>query len=408
MKSQVRREPLALYFCIFIVFLTSMGLWIGWNERAKYIYAFFGICMIALIKVNHVRLNFSIRNKWSIILLIISYTYIAYKDELIGFRTPFAFYIPISVLILIDTDDRVRCLNYIYKWYAYLLVPSIFIYLMVQSSGLPAFGRLLVNDNNVQPLEYLWRENYIFYNYADFYEIRFNGPFIEPGHLGMMSAFLLLITGYRFKQIHTWIIIVGILLSMSLSGYMLALIGYVLYKCGQGYIKLKNIISFLIFLLLVVYIAFTYNDGENLFYEMIISRLEPDEDTGFVGNNRVFGSIELYFITMFDDTKLLLFGYDNTVLEVLAESGSRGTGFTMWFVKYGLVGTIFASVFYVYYFFTSKSKKKAFTLLAFVIIMFWQRSYPFWFSWIICYVYGMMILEQRLSGEEERTLSKKN
>jgi hypothetical protein len=141
---------------------------------------------------------------------------------------------------------------------------------------------------------------------------------------------------------------------------------------------------------------------------MIISRLEPDEDTGFVGNNRVFGSIELYFITMFDDTKLLLFGYDNTVLEVLAESGSRGTGFTMWFVKYGLVGTIFASVFYVYYFFTSKSKKKAFTLLAFVIIMFWQRSYPFWFSWIICYVYGMMILEQRLSGEEERTLSKKN
>lgn len=366
-----------------------MGLWIGWNERAKYIYAFFSICMLILIKINHVKLNFTNRNKISFFLLILAYTYITYKDEQLGFRTPFSFYLPIFVLLSIDTNDRIKCLDYIYKWYAWLLVPSIITYILYQTIGLPSFGSLLVTDDIALPTEYVTRENYIFYNYAEFYEIRFNGPFIEPGHLGMMSAFLLFATGFDFRKIYTWTILVGILLTLSLSGYMLAFLGYALYQYGEGKVGFKFFILAGLFTLIVLITALTYNDGDNLFMEKIIMRLEPDEENGFAGNNRVFGQIDLYFVSLFTDFKLLLFGYDKETIEYLRESGSRGTGFIMWMVMHGLIGTISAFLFYFSYSVMSKFRKISFLSFLFVLVVFWQRSYPFWFSWIICFTYGI-------------------
>ena len=374
-----------------------MGLWIGWNDREKYINMIIGVFMLFLIKQNNIKLDLSKRNVISTIFAILGFTYFSIRMEYFGLSVPFSYFLPVSLIILLNSADKIRCVSYISRWFAYLIIPSVITYLLYQAIGLPSFGELLVSDNVDQPYEYTHRVNYLFYCYADFYDIRFNGPFVEPGHLGMMSAFLLMVTGFNFRKWETWAIIIGILFTLSLSGYMLAVIGYLLYKFGEGKIKIKMVLSFLIFILIVVYIAFTYNNGDNLLFEFIISRLEPDEENGFSGNNRVFGQIDLFFAGLFTDFKLLLFGYDTDTIKYLSASGSRGTGLIMCMVKYGLFGTILGLLFYFIYGYYSNYRRKAFVLLLFVIITYWQRTYPFWFSWIICYVYGMTLIEKEKS-----------
>ena len=57
---------------------------------------------------------------------------------------------------------------------------------------------------------------------------RFQSVFLEPGHLGMISALLLYVDGYRLKRSEGVILCVSILISLSLAAYMLLLVGFLL------------------------------------------------------------------------------------------------------------------------------------------------------------------------------------
>lgn len=390
-------DPIALYFCIFILFVTSMGLWIGWNERAKYIYALIGLIMWLLIRRDKIQLDTCKRNVISAIVLMMGYTYIGLREGDFGIRAPFSFYIPATLLVLLNKKDKICCLPYITRWFSYIIFPGIVVYLLFQTIGFPSFGELLVSNNEYQPDDYTHRINCLFYCYTDFYEIRFNGPFIEPGHLGMMSAFLLTVNGFNFRKVDTWIILTGIFFTLSLSGYMLAIIGFLVCQVVKGKISVKMILGFLLFAFFLVYVALSYNGGDNLLYEWIISRLEPDEENGIAGNNRTFGQVDLYFATQFADRELFLYGYDKDTIDYLSSSGSRGTGFIMNMVKFGLAGTLVCWSFYILYWYYSSYRKYIFLLLVYIIVMYWQRAYPFWFSWIICFVYGIVKQEDELN-----------
>jgi hypothetical protein len=136
-------------------------------------------------------------------------------------------------------------------------------------------------------------------------------------------------------------------------------------------------------------VGILYNNGDNFFNKLILSRLEYDEEKGFSGNNRVFGMIEMYYVAMFNDIHTLLFGYDTETIEYLIWNNSRGTGYIMCMVSHGLIGTIAGILFYIAYSFNAKIKKSALMFLIFVFMLYWQRTYPFWFSWIICFVFGI-------------------
>lgn len=386
------KDHVAVYFCIFILFLTSMGIWVGWNGRSLYIDAFIGIVLWVLIKKKHIKLNKE--KKYVIILLSLffSYAYLKFANVnvfgIIGGVISYIF--PVTFLVLLNEDDKNKCLEYIVKWFTILMVPAMITYLLCQTVGLPSLGKLLVSDNPYQPLWYLYKENYFFCTmYALKETTRFNGPFNEPGHLGMMAAFLLFADGYNFKKKSTWIILLALLLTLSLSGYVLAFVGYMFTKYYQGKMKLKFIILFLMAVFVGYLFATFYNGGENAINERIVSRLEPDEEKGIEGNNRVFGNIHLYFLTMLNDTKLLLFGYDKETMDYLLSTGSRGTGMEMYMVSYGLVGVILSIFFYFVVYLYRNDKRAASLFLTFVILMLLQRSSWYWFSWVICYLYGL-------------------
>lgn len=382
------KENKALYFCIFMLFLLSMNLWIGWDGRAKYFYHALSLALFIIIGRSDVRLNWSWRNVVPLLCLIAGWTYI--QEEVgLGLGIFTHAYLPYAIIILLNDKDKVLCLKFIVKWFAWLMVPCIITYALVQTVGIPSLGKIWVNHTLFYKTSYVLRDNYLFYMYSAFYGIRFNGPFVEAGHLGMMSAFLLFADGFDLQKKETWIIILSLLLTLSLSGYVLVVIAYLFTMYSRNKIGVQYVLLFIFTVLGFYLFGVFYNGGDNIINEMILSRLEYDEERGFTGNNRAFGQIPLYFAMMWNDTNTMLFGYGRETMKWLAETGSRGTGFTMWMVSHGVIGTIAAMLFYLVYSLFSKNKLFAFLLFAFVCMVFWQRSYPFWFSWVICYAYGI-------------------
>lgn len=363
-----------------------MNLWIGWNQT--YIYQSFLLGLICIIlSINYkLQLIFSKRNLILLIILLFSHYYINKQSiGLLGFITNF---ITFTYIICLPDNDKIYCLSYIRKWYAYLMIPSIITYFVVHFiPSIPPLGFLKWGTDS----NYGTYLNYFFYLKSEFYGIRFNGPFLEPGHLGMMSAFLLFTNKFNLKDKTTKILILSVLLSLSLAGVVLSVIGYIFVKYYNHEIRLKWLIFVLISILLLYIIGLTYNNGNNIINDYILSRLQPDDEAGFSGNNRIYGICLTYYINMWGDMNLLFNGYDPmTTKWLLSQENTGGTGLKMWILIYGLKGLIVTALFYIGGIILSKEKKYAILAFVFVCLMFWQRSYPFWYSWIICYLYSII------------------
>lgn len=395
MKNNIYQN--ILFFCIFMLFLLSMNIWLGWDERLRYCYYVISLIMVVTLMADKSRhLCYSWKTVVPLLSLIMAYSYI-YEFH---YPTIVSYFFPFSVIILLRKRDQVLCIDFITKWFAVLMVPCIITYALVQTNMLSPIGTVRLNHDSFYALSYVIRENYIFYVYSDFYGIRFNGPFIEPGHLGMMSAFLLFANGFDIKRKENVVIMLTLVLTWSLAGYVLALVGYIFTMYDQRKIQLKQVISFLVVVVIIFLYANFYNDGDNLLNELIFSRLESDEEKGISGNNRVDNEVMLYFYSLFLNEKLLLFGYGNDMYDWLASNRHGGTGIYMYAVRFGLVGSIAAMAFYLLYALFHKTKSIAFLFVIFVLSLFWQRSYPFWFSWIICFVYGITNHQYNLNYED--------
>lgn len=375
-----------------MLFLTSMDIWIAWDGRDIFINFFLWVLLLFLIKKNRIKLNYEQKNVAIFFSLFISYAclYLVNLNVYGIIGRVFSYFLPVSLIIFLNDNDRIKCLRYIVKWFAMLMVPAIITYILCQTIGLPSLGTLKLHDSLYQADWYLYKKNYLFCTmYALKETVRFNGPFNEPGHLGMMSAFLLFADGFKFYKKSTWIILLALLMTLSLSGYVLAFMGFLLRKYNEGKVKIKWLIPFFIFIVGGYLYGTYYNDGDNIINERIISRFEYDEERGIVGNNRAMGDIHLYFLNMLSDPYLLLFGYDRETVFQWALEGSRGSGMEVFTVQHGIVGVLLSIFLYFVCFLYSQPKKTAMLFLIYMILILLQRSYWYWFSMLICYLYGL-------------------
>ncbi len=377
-----------LYSLTFFSFLLSMRLWIGWEGRDYRLNMLIGVLVFLIMLTKHISFSLTKQNLITFIFIVIAHFFYGYEPTI---YTPF-YFLPYFVIICLNDQDKIQALNFITKWYGYLMIPSLLVYILVSTINLPHFGYEYASEADwAVANDYGVCKNYIFYMQSQFgdYAIRFNGPFLEPGHLGMISAFLILINQFNFKRKGMWAILIALLCTLSLAGYALLMIGFLIHIYYKGKIKSKHLILSILILIIVYFAGKYYNDGNNILNEKILSRLEYDEEKGFAGNNRVFGMIDIYYAALWTDIDKLLWGYPKEIIDWLADNGSRGTGYIMSMCKFGLVGTILSVTFYFIYAVMSKNKKYALCCLIFVLFMFWQRCYPFWTSWIICFTYGI-------------------
>lgn len=383
-------------FFVFVIFLLSMELWIGWEGRKIMMLILFGGGALLVKMMYNIPFNLSKRN---IILVLLFYIAFLYRLNA-GFAQFFtqmpSQLIPIICILCIADEYKEKILYYITKWYARLILFSLCVYFVVSFVPIPGLNNLEFASG----VAYGSFSNYIvyvksLYNVAEGGFIRFNGPFLEPGYVGMIGAFLLFANNFNFKKKESKIILLSVLFSMSLAGWMLAFIGYLLNLFYIGRIRMSRLVFSVLFIISFIYIGQSYNDGQNVINEAILSRLEYDEEKGFSGNNRNSSAITALALEIWSgNTEILLYGYPKRTFQQYEDYELIGSGFNHFLVYNGLVGVLLIFAFYIYTIITARDKKFALLFFIFVLFSFWQRSYALWFSWIICFYYSSVIADR--------------
>jgi hypothetical protein len=262
--------------------------------------------------------------------------------------------------------------------YAWIVGISIIFYILIILCGFQFPYSIIRHPSTIA--DYPDFRNYIFLLNSDddrvFY--RFRSIFTEPGHLGMISSLLLYINKYDLKKKSGFIIFVSVLLSFSLAAYVLLIMGYFIYV----FFSRKKLYAKLIKLMFIItllggcgfYIYTQYSDS--LISQLIIRRLEYDEDKGIVGNNRNSKFFDFYYENTFVQTPsnyILGVGEERFIKNLSGKTSS----YKAFIVQYGLIGISLLFIFYLSVVYDSKSKM----LLGLFILYcasFWQRPYALW------------------------------
>lgn len=389
-----RKKSLTGYsVAVFLLFIISMYHWIGWNGRAPLFYVLSVIIMLCSIKKEHVVMDFSKRKVIPCLVLYVSHLIVNlnWHGDILAtaiYTNTLTVLFPLMLMVCISSSDKRIVQENVSKWFSWLLIPALFIYALTLFIDLPSLGitRFSSSETFSNPT-YGIDNNYFFLmtpTGSDGFS-RFRGPFLEPGHLGMMSALLLFINHHDYKKRYNVVVLISLILSFSLAGYVLWVIGFFMIRYAQNRIKLKTLLLFSAVLGVIFAFSQLYNGGDNILNEMIFSRLEYDEDTGFSGNNRSGVKTALLYANMISNPKLMLHGYSASELAYL--DGEAANGLKYLIIRKGLIGMLLCLAYYVCLLFISKNKKIAVLSFIFIFLMFVQRTYSFWFCWIMCYDY---------------------
>jgi hypothetical protein len=305
--------------------------------------------------------------------------------------------INIFLVLSIADKEKETLLQDVIKWLGIIIIPSIFIYFVsmlfdVSSpiTIIPKYGDEIAEQKS------------LFYNFIVLIRpivserlIRFSGPFLEPGDYGCAVAFLMYAANFDFKKYpYLKPLAAGVLCSVSLAGYLLVGIGYVLNRFSQGKMSLKTTILISSFVLAFYGTGKYYNGGSNFINEKIISRLMTDEELGFVGNNRATAYEMKYYLDMLHDSHLFWFGYDSETVEYIHETMQMvGAGYVSMMIQVGFIGIIGLCLPYFYFAITSSKKKYAFSFFVLFLLYMFQRCDSTWIVFVISYVYGIRFCE---------------
>lgn len=285
-------------------------------------------------------------------------------------------------LFRLNDTLKENLLDFVSKWYAIIIGISLVGYLAWLIIGFSSFG-VLKNPDYTNYSDHL---NYILFLLPEYHHgvTRFSGPFIEPGHLGMISSFLLYANKFNFKhKKYLWVILAGIFFSLSLAGYVLLISAYAIYR-GIG---IKQVIAATILVIGTTYVCTDlWNNGNNPVNEKIIERLRYDDERMIRGNNRNLYSTELYFIKMVNDGSFIWGIGAEKYRDLQQKKIVGGAGLTVFLISNGIIGLILVLIYYSIVAFNGIDRKYALGFLCLICLCFLQRAYPFWMAWLVPYI----------------------
>lgn len=219
---------------------------------------------------------------------------------------------------------------------------------------------------------------------------RFAGLFLEPGHLATTCCFLLFINKFNFKKWENIVLVLGIIFSLSLAGYGLligaALLNFILYAKH----KIIYLFLFILFIIVLTITAINFNDGENIIYQRIISRLEFNNGE-MAGNNRFTDEFESHYSRYIESNKkfwgMAQESKDNMSLII----GSAG--WKRFIYMQGIIGTVLVVIFYLIYLLKYWSLPGS-CLLIICLVANIIRDYPLQEYWLYIYIFSIPLLKE--------------
>lgn len=314
-----------------------------------------------------------------VFLLLLAWNLLNYK--LIVAINNTLLYTPALILYRLPKSIQKKTLSFITKWLGIIIIFGFFQFILTMLIDVPPLlGTFIANDS------YAPFKNHLFFLESTYQMgttglYRFNGIFLEPGHLAIISAIMIFANNYDFKKVKfLWIYLFSIIISFSLAGYVICLLGYI----GLRFKNLKYILVGSLSLLMSYYfVTQVWNDGDNVVNELIVSRLEYDEEKGITGNNRTFKMTDTFFEFVITTDEFWK-GVDMEYYEDII----HGSGYKIYILQYGIISTVLVLLFYISLISPMTDKRYAITFAIIIILIFLQRAYPFWYSWLLPFTLG--------------------
>lgn len=364
---------------LFYYFFSSYAWWSFLMPR-NIIVAFLGTSMALCLMFAQFNVNITKRSMHILILIFLFAIFGMYQINMSNGLLTFFSYFPAFLLFVLPRDKKLNLLNFISKWYSIILALSIVVYGLTYIVNLPSIGSFIAEDLNYPPYE-----NYILFikqSMYDNYVYRFNGMFLEPGHQAMISGILLFANKYDFiNKKYLLIPLIAILISFSLAGYVILFIGVILLYT-KSIIKLIGLGIML--LMLNLFVTELWNDGDNPVNYLIFSRLEYDDDKGITGNNRTIKQTDDYFDKCVKDGTIFL-GVRNNKQD---KYRIRGAGYKIYLIRYGILSALIVIGIYILLINPKCNRRYGISFFLLMTLIFLQRAYPTWYSWLLPYVLG--------------------
>lgn len=401
------RSSLA-YFFIFIAFLMSMRCWLGFEGRFTIYNYVFPFLMFFCAQTQKIRFEFKKRYIFFAFLIYLGKIYMNVNAkgllDIYGLVSNFFPTLSILLMLCISDEQKEEAFQYFVKWFGLIMIIGIPIYLISLITTIPSLGIIKTHyGGDVYGADCY---NYLFYLKPVTHSLikidRFNGPFIEPGDLGCVASFLLFGSQFKFKEYkNLWAVLAGVIISFSLAGVVLVGMGYLITLFLQKKLSGAKLLLIILSVLMVYCFGIYYNGGDNVINNAIIARLQLSDETGIVGNNRTTLIKMEYFREMFinPDPNILLFGYDKSTIAFLNEAG-LGAGYANQIINTGLIGMICLMLPYLYMTLSSNWRRYSWTFFILFVLYMIQRTDAYWVSLLLCYVYGIVINEQKHYGHE--------
>lgn len=278
-------------------------------------------------------------------------------------------------LFTISVDELKRLMKFICVVMGSLLTVSIF-YFVLYILGFPLPSMPIAHE----VLMYSYTNFYFFLiDDRTFYVLipRFQSVFMEPGHLGTASVFLLLTQLGKWKKWYNVVLLIATIMTFSLAAFVLLAMVLFINAWLKHQRILPKILLIISFLGITTVGAIFYNDGDNMLNSLIIERLVVD-DGKLAGDNRVTDTFE----AAFDDymkSDDILFGRDFE----LAEFGWGNAGYRVYIYDYGLIVLLLTIIFYISAVYGSKDRRAIISMFFIGVASFWVRATPLSFYYFI-------------------------
>lgn len=334
------------------------------------------------------------RTKSSIIVSILFlclYLWLSKYSNIYGTLELIIQWLILCYIVSLKYEYKIQLIDFITKWFAILMSISLGAYILFLS-GVSFPGTI------VEYQQYFMDNHYFFLQKELF---RFQSVFLEPGHMTMGLAPLLFINKYNLKNRYVLILFIAQMLSLSLAGYMMMMIGYSVLFLFDKQSKKSKLISVLLSVILICSVAiFMQNSFENnVFDDLIFRRMEFDNGH-FVGDNRSSVYLDRQFEDVVSSSDILTGRYFNS------EMSEKGVaGYKKFIVQFGLIGCVLLilSFFSTHKLLIYKFRRNAFLLVIMILLLLLQNAYPTWWCIVIATICGSTFMQNK---EISNTLAK--
>ncbi len=381
-----------------VIMLYSMRIYVLWDRT----YVFYlVVSLFCFIRIGFLKRKIGKKKLIECYLCLLMYSvldlfHLCYVKELFPYILQHV--LLVWMVILLSNKEKIRLLELFSNIYTGIVGCSLFFY-MLHFFGVNLPSKIVGIESNTSYPDFLCYPFLLIPNDLDLF-YRFQSVFLEPGHLGMISALLLYVNQYSLRKISVWILFLSILLSLSLAAYMLLLIGFVLHYVMSGKFLKRLLVVFLyIATVIILGISLYVYNPDAAFSKTIVERLEYDESKGISGNNRTTESFDSFYEQRFYKGWDCLLGVGPKEFSQNTWGDNRGQGgnasYKVFIVKYGLLGIFVLVLFFSMYTYFYRSKL-LFGLLLLYAASFLQRPYALWEVELFLFIgYGVLSTSMR-------------